>query len=101
MKLEITKNIQFTRLVKSHSRLYEFNFRKCAPQKEIFFAVDYVDDGGNRIIFKMQKESDQWKITGPVPAIWILEKEHQLHELIEAEMNKHTPLPVADETLPG
>jgi hypothetical protein len=99
MKLEITKNIQFTRLVKSNGRLHEFNFRKYSPQKEILFAVDVVDDRGNRVIFKMQKESDYWKISEPVPAPWISEKESQLHQLIEEEMLKYTPKAVTDEII--
>jgi hypothetical protein len=51
--------------------------------------VDVSDDRGNRIIFRMQKENDTWKLvqSQPLPA-WIIEKEANFHELIEEELKE-------------
>ena len=62
MHIQFTKNIQFTRLLKADGRLKEFNFRKINGIKEGMFTVDVSDDRGNRIIFRMQKEDNGWKI---------------------------------------
>ena len=87
MEFQFTKNIQFTRLVKAEGRLREFNFRKFkGDNSEMLFSVDVVDDRGNRIIFRMRKEGDRWKILpGQLPA-WILNNENNLNALIEEEL---------------
>lgn len=86
MNIQFVKNIQFTRLIKVEGRLREFNFRKLGGDNEGLFTVDVVDDRGNRIMMRMQKDNDLWKVTtSPVPA-WITKCERQLHECIEEEL---------------
>ncbi len=86
MKVEISKNIQFSRLIKIEGRLREFNFRKRAGIQGITFCVDTVDDKGNRIIFEMQKNEADWCIADAGLPYWIREQEAKLNELIEEEM---------------
>ena len=89
MRIEFVRNIQFTRLLKVNGRLREFNFRKLGGANEGFFTVDVSDDRGKRIIFRMQKENDTWKLVmaQPLPA-WVIEKEASFHELIEEELKE-------------
>jgi len=86
MRIQFTKNIQFTRLLKVDGRLREFNFRKLGGPNEGIFTVDTVDDRGNRIMFRMKKEEDMWKILPIVLPAWILENEGNFHLLIEEEL---------------
>lgn len=86
MQIQFNKNIQFTRLVRADGRLREFNFRKLGGINEGIFTVDVSDDRGNRIMFRMQKENDTWKIIPqPLPG-WVVEQEGRFHELIEEEL---------------
>ncbi|HWC52406.1 MAG TPA: hypothetical protein VG676_02395 [Chitinophagaceae bacterium] len=86
MQIQFIRNVQFTRLLKVNGRLREFNFRKLGGINEGLFTVDVVDDRGNRIMFRMQKEDGNWKILSqPMPA-WVLQSEDQLHEIIEEGM---------------
>jgi len=87
MRIEVKKNIHFTKLVKVNGRLKEFNFRKLGGANEGLFTVDVSDDRGNRILFRMQKESDIWKIV-PQQQLpnWVMEKEITFHDLIEEEL---------------
>jgi hypothetical protein len=92
MQILFTRIIHFTRLIKAGGRLREFNLRKLQqPGKEIF-SVDTVDDRGNRIIFRMEKEGNSaWNIVSseqPLPA-WIPEVEPKLREKIEEELLLH------------
>ena len=87
MKIQFIKNIQFTRLVKAEGRLREFNFRKVNGIKDGMFTVDVSDDRGNRIIFNMEKNDNQWKITSTAPLPdWITQNEAKFEELIEEEL---------------
>jgi len=86
MRIQFTKNIQFTRLLKVDGRLREFNFRKLGGPNEGIFTVDTVDDRGNRIMFRMKKEEEVWKILPIVLPAWILENEGNFHLLIEEEL---------------
>jgi hypothetical protein len=86
MNIQFKKNIQFTKIVKAEGRLREFNFRKLGGINEGFFTVDVVDDRGNRIMFRMQKEDNQWKIVEqPLPS-WVLSSENEFHGLIEESL---------------
>ena len=86
MNIQFKKNIQFTKIVKAEGRLREFNFRKLGGINEGFFTVDVVDDRGNRIMFRMQKENNQWKIVEqPLPS-WVLSSENEFHGLIEESL---------------
>lgn len=89
MQLSFIKNIQFTRLVKADGRLREFNFRKFnGGEGELLFSIDVVDDRGNRIIFRMRREENGWKILpGAYPA-WIMLNEKSFNDLIEEELRQ-------------
>ena len=89
MRIEVKRNIHFTKLVKVNGRLKEFNFRKLGGPNEGLFTVDVSDDRGNRILFRMQKENDAWKIQPQPPQqlpSWVMEKENTFSELIEEEL---------------
>ena len=86
MRIEVKKNIHFTKLVKVNGRLKEFNFRKLGGPNEGLFTVDVSDDRGNRILFRMQKEQDSWKILPQNLPAWVMEKEPTFHDLIEEEL---------------
>jgi len=87
MKLKFEKNIQFTKTIKADNRLREFNFRKLGGIEESIFTVDVVDDRGNRIMFRMKKNDNEWKIINQqsLPE-WVLKNEKNFHELIEDEL---------------
>jgi len=87
MQVQFIKNIQFTRLVRADGRLREFNFRKYRGEEgELLFSVDVVDDRGNRIIFKMKKEEDSWKIIPAALPSWVSSNEKVFNDLIEEEL---------------
>jgi hypothetical protein len=86
MQIQFIKNIQFTKLLKAEGRLREFNFRKLSGVNEGIFTVDVSDDRGNRILFRMQKENNSWKIIQqPLPA-WIWDIEKSFNDAIEEEL---------------
>jgi hypothetical protein len=88
MRIQFIKNIHFTRLLKINGRLREFNFRKIKDPQFELFSVDVCDERGNRIMFKMQKENNLWRVTSqPLPE-WILDNEDNLSEMIEDELRK-------------
>ncbi|WP_276481938.1 hypothetical protein [Paraflavitalea pollutisoli] len=86
MRIQFVKNIQFTKLLKVEGRLREFNFRKLGGVNEGIFTVDVVDDRGNRILFRMQKEDGNWKIMPQSLPRWIMDTEAQFHDQIEEEL---------------
>jgi len=86
MKLKFEKNIQFTKTIKADNRLREFNFRKLGGLQDAVFTIDVVDDRGNRIMFRMQKEDNTWKITSQTLPEWILKNERVFHNVIEEEL---------------
>lgn len=87
MELRFIKNLHFTRLVNTQGRLREFNFRQMRQKDEIRFSVDVVDDRGNRLMFLMKKDHDQWKIDTPRLPDWVLKKETTFHQLIEEALH--------------
>ena len=89
MKLKFEKNIQFTRTIKADNRLREFNFRKLGGIQEGQFTIDVVDDRGNRIMFRMQKDESGWKIVNqqPLPD-WIVKNERLFNSVIEEELQQ-------------
>lgn len=90
MDLRVTKNIQFTRLVKAPVQQREFNFRRIPNTSIETFHVDVSDDRTNRIVFRMQKESGgYWKIADTTIPEWVSQVEQKLHEILETE---HPPL---------
>ena len=86
MDLHVSKNIQFTKLVKAPVQQREFNFRKI-PNKSIeLFHVDVSDEKMNRFMFQVQKETDgHWKIVSTSLPVWICEVEQKLDEILEHE----------------
>ena len=87
MNINFIRNIQFTKLVKIHGRLREFNFRKLTGLNEGQFTVDVSDDKGNRIMFTMQKNGSEYKFfNSPSLPDWISEQETTLGELIDSEL---------------
>jgi len=88
MKLKFEKNIQFTRTIKADNRLREFYFRKLGGIQEGIFTIDVVDDRGNRIMFKMQKTDNIWKIVNQPLPDWVIKSEKTFHELIEEELQQ-------------
>jgi hypothetical protein len=87
MIIQFNRNIQFTKLIKADGRLREFNFRKVNGLHEELFTVDVSDDRGNRIMFKMRKEGNEWLILADqtVPD-WIWENILRYNEAIEEEL---------------
>jgi hypothetical protein len=88
MLVQFNKNIQFTKLVKTDGRLREFNFRRVNGLHEALFTVDVSDDRGNRIMFKMEKKVDLWKIQEQVLPDWIKDAEPSFHDLIIEELRE-------------
>ncbi|HEX6914977.1 MAG TPA: hypothetical protein VF145_07030 [Chitinophagaceae bacterium] len=86
MDLRVTKNIQFTRLIKAPAQQREFNFRRIPNADVETFHVDVSDERMNRIMFQMRKESGgQWKISSTALPEWIANVENKLHEILEYE----------------
>lgn len=86
MKLQLNKNVQFTKLIKAEGRLREFNFRKHLDARhENICSINVADDRGNRIIFEMQKQGTGWKIQPTQLPVWILDKEINFQQYIEDE----------------
>ena len=81
-------NTHFTKLIKANERLREFNFRKLPSTSEGLFHVDVSDDRGNRLIFKMQKEGNHWRILDETTLPkWIHESEGLMNTAIEDELH--------------
>jgi hypothetical protein len=87
MNIPFLKNVHFTRLVKTSDRLREFNFRMIPGNDNALFHVDVPDDRGNRIMFKMHKDDNQWHIVEQTLPNWICDYEGKLNELIEEEIH--------------
>ncbi|MGC4231665.1 MAG: hypothetical protein QM594_01510 [Niabella sp.] len=81
MHTSFIKIIHFSRLVKINDRLREFNFKKNNNAGDYVFDIDTADDRGNRLFFRLTKDSDnQWALSfkQPVPD-WI---ENHLQQLV-------------------
>jgi hypothetical protein len=87
MIIQFNRNIQFTKLIKAEGHLREFNFRKVNGLHEELFTVDVSDDRGNRIMFKMRKEGNEWLLVTeqPVPE-WVRNYSTRYNEAIEEEL---------------
>ena len=84
MSIHFIKNVHFTKLVRVEGRLREFNFRKMGGPAEEKFSVDL---RGNRIMFFMKKEEDNWKINSSLVPAWVTQSEANLNEMIKEELN--------------
>lgn len=88
--MDVVKNLQFTRLLKTNGRLREFNFRKHNKTERGIFTVDVADDRGNRIIFQLQKNGEHWFITeenNPIPA-WVQSIETELAQTAQEALKQ-------------
>lgn len=87
MNFHFSRNIHFSRHLKTEDRVREFNFRKLPSGDTELFHVDVPDDRGNRIVFKMQRsQGNQWKIVDQSLPKWIWDNEKGLNDLIEEEL---------------
>ena len=68
MPIIFTPNIVFTSFIKIEGRVHEFNFRK---KNEAVFEADSTDARGNRVMFELCKESENWTITSPNLPAWV------------------------------
>lgn len=84
--MRFVKAIQFTRLIKAGGRLREFNFRKINNQDHELFTVNVCDDRGERILFYMLKEQNDWRLGSQQVPAWIGQQEGQLNSAIEDEL---------------
>lgn len=90
MQIKFVKNIQFTRLIKADGRLREFNFRKMTLLQETLFSIDVVDDRGNRVMFRMRRQDNDWAIIAQPLPVWVQEQEQVLSDMIKEELNAQT-----------
>jgi hypothetical protein len=87
MRLQFTKMVQFSLLVKAGDRLREFNFRKLKAPHEEVFSVNVCDERGNRVIFNVEKKEAEWKIVpGPRLPKWLVQNENRLGEALDEEL---------------
>jgi len=86
MEMRFVKAIQFTRLIKAGGRLREFNFRKLNDKEHELFTVNVCDDRGERILFQMQKDQNDWRLGSQQVPAWIGQQESQLNSAIEDEL---------------
>ena len=86
MNFHFTRNIHFTKLIKTIDRLREFNFRMIPGTSNNLFHVDVPDDRGNRLMFKMQKEDNNWKIVDSQLPDWVYKSEKELNDSIDREL---------------
>ena len=87
MNFTFSRNIHFTKLVKTADRVREFNFRLLPGNDNTLFHVDVPDDRGNRIMFKMQKQQEQWHIVELELPKWVYDNEARLNQLIAEELS--------------
>jgi hypothetical protein len=73
----------FTKLIKSGGKLREFNFRRLVSPNDDLYHIDVSDDRGNRVIFRVRKDGDTWKIEETGLPKWVYEVEENLKEAIE------------------
>jgi hypothetical protein len=86
MNFTFARNIHFTKYMKTTDRLREFNFRMINGDPNGLFHVDVPDDRGNRIMFKMHKENNQWLLVEQQLPAWISDNEKRLNDLIAEEI---------------
>jgi len=82
MPIIFTPNIVFTSLIKIEGRVHEFNFRK---KNEAVFEADSTDARGNRVMFELCKESENWTITGPNLPAWVRHSEELVIDAISKQ----------------
>jgi hypothetical protein len=86
MRLEFSRMIQFTLLVKAGDRVREFNFRKLRNPGEEQLTVNVCDERGERILFGMHKQEGNWRLSADSVPPWISQSEDQLRDAVEREL---------------
>lgn len=87
MEMRFVKAVQFTKLIKAGGRLREFNFRKINNKDTELFTVNVCDDRGERILFHMLKDQNDWRLGSQQLPAWIGQQESQLNSAIEDELS--------------
>jgi hypothetical protein len=82
MPLLFTPNIVFTSFIKIDGRIHEFNFRK---KNDAVYEADSTDARGNRIIFELSKQSENWTITSQNLPSWVIHNEDLVIDAIEKQ----------------
>ncbi|HEX7902717.1 MAG TPA: hypothetical protein VF487_02480 [Chitinophagaceae bacterium] len=90
MEIRFVKAVQFTRLIKAGGRLREFNFRKINNPGVELFNINVCDDRGDRIIFMMKKEQNDWHLETQGVPVWVTQNEPEFHNVIEEELHNKT-----------
>ena len=86
MQIRFVKNVQFTKVLKAEGRMREFNFRKINNADTELFTVNVCDDRGERILFHMQKDQNDWRLGSESLPAWIGQQENQLNLAIADEL---------------
>lgn len=81
--MNVQKNIQFSRHIKTAGSLKEFNFRNQRGIPESVYLIDVSDERGNRHSFSMQLIDGSWNIREKSVADWIRAAVPELHAAIE------------------
>lgn len=79
----------FSKIIKAGARQREFNFRQLAAGSPMRYHVDVNDDKGNRLVFKLEKDTDGvWKTTesAGLPA-WVYDAENALGSSIDEHLS--------------
>ena len=88
--ISFNKMIHFSRLVKIDGRLREFNFRKNNTAGNNIFDVDTADDRGNRLFFRLNKDSGEWELNSKqTMPDWILNNSELLVTELEEGLNEN------------
>lgn len=87
MRIEFSKIIQFSLLIKTGDRVREFNFRKLKSPDEEQLTVNVCDDRGDRVFFLMQKNEGNWRITSNNPPLWVTQNENKIRQAVEEELS--------------
>ena len=80
--MPVIKNIAFTLLIKINGRQREFNFRK---RSEFWYDGDTNNDRGDRVFFKLEKDAENWKLSGNDLPNWMTNNESSISESVTRE----------------
>lgn len=86
MQIEFVKAVQFSLLVKTGDRLREFNFRKLKSPDEEKFSVNVCNERGDRILFDMVRQKDDWEIVAKNLPEWITSNKKNLRQAMDEEL---------------
>ena len=81
--MQFSKNIAFTKIIKTSGRPREFNFRRKAKGDGFEYDIDVSDERGERHYFQLHKEEGRWAVRQQFLPAWIVEALPQLPALID------------------